>query len=87
MPKGDLPKEIKDLQEQMETVLALLYRCVDDVDEITLRVRQANKRTCLVHDVLYPGIDRLTVLHDRLQHVHTHLGKYWSAMQARRWGA
>jgi hypothetical protein len=84
-PLGDLPADAKVRRDQIEDALAVLYRVLIDIDEMSLRIDQAIRRASIVSPVLVPAQERLLQVRARLAVLHTAMGAYWAAGQSRRW--
>lgn len=82
---GDLPVDAKARRDQIEDALAVLYRCLMDIDELTLRIDQAVRRAAIVGPVLRPAQERLAEIRGRVEKLRANLGAYWSAGQSHRW--
>ena len=82
---GNLKSEARLLRDELETAQAILLTCAVDLDEVTLRIRQAMRRTPLVGDVLSPALKRLERIHKDLSLMQSTLSKTWTKKQARKW--
>ena len=83
--RGMLNNQGTERRDHIEDVLASLYRILADLDEVSLRINQANRRTPMVQDVLYPAAERMAEIKERIQSAKAILAEYWSAEQQRRW--
>lgn len=71
-----------------DTVEAALFEVVSmlrDVDEVSLRVRQAMRRSQASVDVLAPAVDLLGEMRGRLIKTRETLAGEWDQGQRRRW--
>jgi ABC-type transporter Mla subunit MlaD len=82
---GDLPADGKARRDPIEDAIASLYRCLMDIDELSLRIDQAVRRAAVVAPVLHPAQERLAQVRNRVAVLHATLGAYWSQGQSRRW--
>ena len=64
---------------------AALAYVQDDLDEITLRTRQAVQRSKIVETVLLPSIDRLVQVRAAVVQAQRELASYWHEQNAEGW--
>jgi hypothetical protein len=83
--RGRLSDQARQLRDELETAQAILLTCAVDLDEVTLRIRQAMRRTPLVGDVLRPALKRVERIHQDLELAQSELSKTWKEKQARKW--
>ena len=83
--RGRLTDQARSLRDQLENAQASLLVCAIDLDEVTLRIRQAMRRTSLVSDVLTPALDRLERIHNELKLAQCQLSQKWDQKQKEKW--
>jgi hypothetical protein len=76
----------KRRRDRIETALAQVGGVLEDVDEVILRMRQAERRSPAVKDVLDPAIVRLDGLRDELKLLKEELMQIWMDGQEGKWG-
>jgi len=86
-PLGTLPADAQQRREQVEEDLACLYRVLVDMDELSIRIDQAMRRSSAVHPVLIPAQERLGQVRERLARLHKTMGQQWQTGQSHRWEA
>lgn len=82
---GRISDDRKTERDHLEEAQVLLLTISIDLDEVSLRIRQAIRRTRIVEDVLNPAVERLDQVHDDLQRMQRDLRSSWEEGQRKKW--
>jgi len=82
---ANLTKRAHTQRTHLETAQAALSTLLADVDEVTLRNRQAMQRSPLVEPVLSPALDRLNGIRAGVAVALDELSSIWYAERADGW--
>ena len=72
-------------RDRLEEAQVILAEVSMDLDEISLRIRQAIRRTSMVHGVLEPAYRHLELARADIAKVQVDLGEAWRERQKKRW--
>ena len=85
MPQGRLTNSADRKRSHLETAQAALANLQDDLDEISLRTRQAMRRTRVVEPVLLPSLDRLAQVREAVVMAQRELASFWHEQNDGAW--
>ena len=77
-----IEKRHQDRLEEAQSILAAI--CLD-LDEATLRMIQAIRRTSLASDVLHPAVEKLELARGEISRAQGNLNISWKEGQRKKW--
>lgn len=85
MPQGRLTNDVKRMRDRLEDAQAALSNVPDDLDETSLRVKQAMLRSWVVEPVLEPASLRLAQMRKAVLLAKQELDALWHEWNERGW--